>query len=76
MGGTSIDERGVIVALSDVSQAYYNENGINISDAIAFQEAHDGSLIGFLEHKRYRRMNYCYWMWMFWCMRQWKMSLR
>ena len=43
-----LDERGVkIVALSDVSQAYYNENGINISDAIAFQEAHDGSLIGF-----------------------------
>ena len=43
-----LDERGVkIVALSDVSQAYYNENGINISDAVAFQEAHDGSLIGF-----------------------------
>ena len=48
MGGTSIDERGVkIVALGDVSQAYYNENGINISDAVAFQEANDGSLIGF-----------------------------
>ena len=43
-----LDERGVkIVALSDVSQAYYNENGINVSDAVAFQEAHDGSLIGF-----------------------------
>ena len=43
-----LDERGVkIVALGDVSQAYYNENGINISDAVAFQEANDGSLIGF-----------------------------
>ena len=43
-----LDERGVkIVALSDVSQAYYNENGINISDAVAFQEAHNGSLTGF-----------------------------
>jgi len=45
-----LDERGVkIVALSDVSQAYYNENGINISDAVAFQEANNGSLIGFSE---------------------------
>jgi glutamate dehydrogenase (NAD(P)+) len=43
-----LDERGVkIVALSDISQAYYNENGINISDAVAYQQAHDGSLIGF-----------------------------
>ncbi len=43
-----LDERGVkIVALSDVNQAYYNENGINISDAVVFQEAHNGSLIGF-----------------------------
>ncbi|MAJ50663.1 MAG: amino acid dehydrogenase [Flammeovirgaceae bacterium] len=43
-----LDERGVkIVALSDVSEAYYNEKGINISDAVAFQEAHNGSLAGF-----------------------------
>ena len=43
-----LDERGVkIVALGDVSQAYYNENGINTSDAVAFQEANDGFLIGF-----------------------------
>ena len=43
-----LDERGVkIVALSDISQAYYNENGINISDAVAYQQAHKGSLGGF-----------------------------
>ena len=43
-----LDERGVkIVALSDISQAYYNENGINISDVVAYQQEHKGSLIGF-----------------------------
>jgi len=43
-----LDERGVkIVALSDISQAYYNENGINVSDAVAYQQAHKGSLVGF-----------------------------
>jgi glutamate dehydrogenase/leucine dehydrogenase len=43
-----LDERGVkIVALSDVTQAYYNEKGINISDAVAFQQAHKGSLVEF-----------------------------
>ena len=43
-----LDERGVkIVALSDISQAYYNEKGINISDAVTFQQAHKGSLVGF-----------------------------
>ena len=43
-----LDERGVkIVALSDISQAYYNENGINISDAVAYQQAHKGCLVGF-----------------------------
>ena len=43
-----LDERGVkIVALSDISQAYYNSNGINISDAVTFQEEHNGSLVGF-----------------------------
>ena len=43
-----LDERGVkIVALSDISQAYCNEKGINISDAVTFQQAHKGSLVGF-----------------------------
>ena len=43
-----LDERGVkIIALSDISQAYYNEKGINISDAVTFQQAHKGSLVGF-----------------------------
>ena len=43
-----MEERGVtIVAVSDLSGAYYNENGIKISEAIAYRDENNGSLEGF-----------------------------
>ena len=43
-----LEERGVsIVAVSDISGAYYNENGINIVEAIAYRNANKGQLEGF-----------------------------
>ncbi|WP_205500674.1 Glu/Leu/Phe/Val family dehydrogenase [Rufibacter psychrotolerans] len=42
-------ERGVkILGVSDVSGAYWNDNGINIEEAIAYKNAHNGRLEGFL----------------------------
>ncbi len=41
-------ERGVkIVAISDLSGAYYNENGINIPEAVEYRNSNNGSLGGF-----------------------------
>lgn len=43
-----LDEQGCkIVAVSDVSSGYYNADGIDVSAAIEYQEAHDRSLEGF-----------------------------
>ena len=43
-----LHEQGVkIKGVSDISGAYWNEDGINISDAIAFKDAHNGRLEGF-----------------------------
>ncbi|MDX1627652.1 MAG: Glu/Leu/Phe/Val dehydrogenase, partial [Fulvivirga sp.] len=43
-----LEERGVkIVAISDLSGAYYNEKGINIEQAIAYRNENNGSLEGF-----------------------------
>lgn len=43
-----LEERGVkIVAISDLSGAYYNENGINVKEAINFRNENDGTLDGF-----------------------------
>jgi glutamate dehydrogenase (NAD(P)+) len=43
-----LSEQGVkIKAVSDVSGAYWNENGINIDEAIAYKNAHKGRLDGF-----------------------------
>jgi glutamate dehydrogenase/leucine dehydrogenase len=43
-----LEERGLkIVAVSDISGAYYNDNGINILDAIAFRDSNNGTLEGF-----------------------------
>ena len=40
-----LEERGVkIVAISDLSGAYYNENGINIKEAINYRNENDGTL--------------------------------
>ena len=41
-------ERGVkIVAVSDISGAYYNANGINIEEAIAYRSGNNGTLEGY-----------------------------
>lgn len=43
-----MEERGCnVVAISDVSGAYYNENGINIKEAVNYRDANKGSLEGF-----------------------------
>ena len=45
-----LEERGLkVVCVSDVSGAYYNANGIDISKVTAYREAHKGSLEGFAE---------------------------
>ena len=41
-------ERGLkVVAVSDISGAYYNENGIDVAGAIAYRNANNGLLEGF-----------------------------
>jgi glutamate dehydrogenase (NAD(P)+) len=43
-----LEERGAkIVAISDISGAYYNEKGINIKEAINYKTEHKGILEGF-----------------------------
>jgi glutamate dehydrogenase (NAD(P)+) len=43
-------ERGLkVVAVSDISGAYYNENGIDIDAAIAYRDKNKGSLDGYAE---------------------------
>ncbi|MFK7952520.1 MAG: Glu/Leu/Phe/Val dehydrogenase [Ekhidna sp.] len=43
-----LEERGVsIVAVSDLSGAYYNKEGINIKKAMDYRTNHDGTLEGF-----------------------------
>ena len=43
-----LEERGVIIkAVSDISGAYYNDNGINIQEAIDYKNSNDGTLEGF-----------------------------
>ncbi len=45
---TLLAERGAsVVALSDISGAYYNDKGIDINQAIEFRNANNGSLEGF-----------------------------
>jgi glutamate dehydrogenase/leucine dehydrogenase len=45
---TLLSERGVkVVAISDISGAYYNESGINISEAFDYRKNHDGMLEGY-----------------------------
>lgn len=43
-----LEERGLkVVAVSDISGAYYNANGINIQEAIAYRDGNSGTLEGF-----------------------------
>ena len=46
--GKLLEERGVsVVAISDVSGAYYNDGGINMNEAIAYRDNNNGQLEGF-----------------------------
>ncbi|MCC9165265.1 Glu/Leu/Phe/Val family dehydrogenase [Pontibacter harenae] len=46
-------ERGVkILGISDVSGAYWNDNGINIEEAIAYKNDHNGRLEGYKEAEK------------------------
>lgn len=46
--GKLLEERGVsIVAISDVSGAYFNDNGINMNEAIEYRNNNNGQLEGF-----------------------------
>src|SRR5690554_4429804 len=43
-----LEERGLkVVALSDISGAYFNDNGINIAEAIAYRNRNNGTLEGY-----------------------------
>jgi glutamate dehydrogenase/leucine dehydrogenase len=43
-----LEERGLrVVAISDISGAYHNENGINIQEAITYRDNNKGTLEGF-----------------------------
>ena len=43
-----LEERGLkILAVSDISGAYYNENGIDVAGALKFRDQNKGSLEGF-----------------------------
>lgn len=45
-----MEERGVkIVSISDISGAYYNSNGIDITKAMKYRDEHNGTLEGFAE---------------------------
>lgn len=43
-----LEERGLkVVAISDISGAYHNVNGINIQEAIAYRDSNNGTLDGY-----------------------------
>lgn len=48
-----MEERGCkVVAISDVSGAYYNEKGINVKDALTYRDTNNGSLAGYMGGER------------------------
>lgn len=43
-----LEQQGLkVLAISDVTGGYYNENGINIAEAIAYRDSNGGTLAGF-----------------------------
>ncbi|PSL03064.1 Glu/Leu/Phe/Val family dehydrogenase [Cecembia rubra] len=43
-----LEERGLkVVAISDISGAYHNDNGINILEAISYRDSNNGTLEGY-----------------------------
>jgi glutamate dehydrogenase/leucine dehydrogenase len=48
-----LEERGLkVLAVSDISGAYYNESGLNIEGALKYRDAHKGSLEGYTEAQK------------------------
>ncbi len=48
-----LHERGLTIkAISDISGAYYNDNGIDIEKALAYRDANKGTLEGFTEAEK------------------------
>jgi glutamate dehydrogenase (NAD(P)+) len=48
-----LQERGLTIkSISDISGAYYNDNGIDIEKALAYRDANKGSLEGFSEAEK------------------------
>jgi glutamate dehydrogenase (NAD(P)+) len=48
-----LEERGLkVVAISDISGAYYNESGIDIAKAVQYRDGNKGSLEGFAEAQK------------------------
>jgi glutamate dehydrogenase (NAD(P)+) len=48
-----LEERGLkVLAVSDISGAYYNENGLDIEKALKYRDANKGSLEGFAEAQK------------------------
>jgi glutamate dehydrogenase (NAD(P)+) len=48
-----LDERGLTIkSISDISGAYYNDNGIDIEKALAYRDANKGTLEGYAEAEK------------------------
>ncbi len=48
-----LEERGCkIVAISDITGAYYNEKGIDIKEALAYRDTNGGNLLGYRDATR------------------------
>lgn len=48
-----LEERGLkVLAVSDISGAYYNEDGLNIEKALKYRDSNKGSLEGFTEAQK------------------------
>ncbi len=48
-----LQEKGLkIVAISDISGAYYNENGLDLKDAIAYRDSNKGTLEGYTKAEK------------------------
>ena len=48
-----LEERGLkVVAISDISGAYYNESGIDIAKAVQYRDGNKGSLEGYAEAQK------------------------
>jgi glutamate dehydrogenase (NAD(P)+) len=53
-----IEERGIkVLAISDISGAYWNENGIDIREAIMYRDSNNGTLEGYKNAEKMKNAN-------------------